>query len=212
MSGGHQLPAVGREALSTERADLLEMLHRFTAERTAAAERGRAAVLRDGPEASACLHAFLRECWEALDGLGREVNLCMHSVFPGAGLYEPLEMTRQCTFYMVRKILRENPRTRDHPVARLLWYRTRKRPGAPYRRLSFLYNLSLFFPVSPVDEKTLPGTAEIHATARRIVKPQSVEACDLDEGLAQIHRWLAEFLEECYGRLADALREGPPTR
>ena len=127
--------------------------------RSAWRRRGRAAFdLSRRPEA-ATLHAFLRECWEALDGLAREVNLVMHALFPAAGLYAPFEMTRQCTFYVVRKLLHDWPRTAAHPVSDLLWSETREDASAAYRRLSYLYNVSLFLPLAPVNGR-LPGAED----------------------------------------------------
>ncbi|MFO8007797.1 MAG: hypothetical protein R6V05_08685 [Candidatus Brocadiia bacterium] len=192
--------------LPAQEAALLGELHGFTARRLAGAERCQqqcleAAGADDVDLAEAELHAFLRECWEALDGLAREVNLCMGHLLPEADLYPPLKMTRQCTFYMVRKKLHEHPTGREHPVSRLLWQRTRARPDEPYERLSFLYNLSLFFPLRLTENGRLPGSPDLPEAARNIVKAQHIERCDLDEGLNTSLRWVGGLCESCYGVL-----------
>ncbi len=188
--------------LPADEAALLWALHTFTAERLAVARVCRERLLdtQDG----AALHAFLRECWEALDGLAREVNVVMHALYPGAGLYPPLEMTRQCTFYVVRKLLHESPETSRHPVAQLLWRETRQAPHPAYRRLSFLYNLSLFVPVAPVKGR-LPGAGDVPAYAGDLVRAQQVEGCGLGEGTAEVLDWLNGLVVECYALLGRAL-------
>jgi hypothetical protein len=189
------------EALPAEEAELLRVLHAFTAERLAAGRACRARLLEaadGGPE----LHDFLREAWEVLDGLAREVNLVMHALFPDAGLYPPFEMSRQCTLYVVRKVLHEGAATAGHRVADLLWRETHHDAGPAYRRLSFLHNLSLFLPVKPAAGR-LPGAADLPATAQSLIKPEQVGACGLREGLDQMLAWLAGFVQECYARLAE---------
>lgn len=193
--------------LPEEEAELLGALHRFTGERLEAAERAKYDVeqtLEREADAAPEVHAFLSECWEVLDGLAREVNLCMHHLFPAAGLYPPMEMTRQCTFYMVRKKLHEDPQTADHPVSLLLWERTRESPAPAYQRLSFLYNLSLFFPV-PVEQGRLPGTSDLPELPRRLIKSAEVERCDATDGMEEIVRWLNDLAAQCYQRLGRAL-------
>ncbi len=199
---------VAFNALPQGEATLLAALHQFTAERMQAAERCRERAVQALQAAAAAepdLHAFLRECWEALDGLAREVNVCMYHAFPGAGLFPPTEMTRQCTFYMVRKKLHESPQTSEHPVSRLLWERTREAPDEAYERLSFLYNLSLFFPLPIPDGKGLPGTCDLPESVRGIVKGARIERCDLPEGTQAIVDWLTDFADESYRRLAGTL-------
>ncbi len=197
-------------ALPGPKLRLLEQLHRFTGGRLEAAENA-AGRLMDALEsartraAQAELHAFLRESWEALDGLGREINLCMQHRFPEAGLYPPFEMTRQCTFYMVRKKLHEHPDISDHPLSRLLWRETREEPAPAYRRLSFLYNLSLFLPVPLAQGRALPGTDDLPPAARAIIKAQRIEPCPADEGPAEILSWLRRFSEESYRLLQGLL-------
>jgi len=155
---GADLLAGAARALPGPHCALLARLHAFTAERMAAARTCRDRLVKaaarcgcGGPE----LHAFAREAWEALDGLAREVNVCMHHLFPDLGLYPPTQMTRQCTFYVVRKILHDSPATTHHPVTELLWHESRQGGQPAYERLSFLHNLSLFLPIAPVDGR--PG-------------------------------------------------------
>jgi len=215
---GRELMAAAGAALEPEEAGLLKLLHRFTRERLGAAEQDRrriaellgggAAAERIGSE----LHGFLREAWEALDGLGREVNLCMHALFPEAGLYPPTEMTRQCTFYVVRKKLRAHGVTAEHPVTRLLWGETRAEPAEGYQRLSFLYNLSLFLPLELAEGGRLPGDNDVPDAARGSVKARGVPSCPAGEGLAGIIEWLRGFAADCYGRLSSTLTEDPPRR
>jgi len=157
------------------------------------------------------IHAFLRECWEALDGLAREVNVCMGVLFPDAPLYPPDRMTRQCGFYMVRKTLHEESSTAAHPVSELLWEETRGRPAGPYRRLSYLYNLSLFLPVPLLRGACLPGTADLPDFALSLLKPQQVGACSLVSGTEEICEWLTGFCGRCHAMLSAALKEASKT-
>ena len=210
MTGEPQTGLVRAAAgvLPAQQVELLAALHRFTAERLEAAERCRQALLkriREGGRPEPELHAFLRECWEALDGLAREVNVCMHHLFPEAGLHPPMEMTRQCTFYVIRKALHESPQGTAHPVSRLLWDRTREQCGEPYERLSFLYNLSLFLPLW-LPEGQLPGTADVPEYARSLLRPATLDRCDADEGMQEILRWLRGFTADAYGLLTAALQ------
>ncbi|MGD2174124.1 MAG: hypothetical protein PVJ27_01885 [Candidatus Brocadiaceae bacterium] len=212
---GQDMLSAAEDSLDEQERELLAQLHRFTWHRASGAQQAMGDVLtrrQKGRDCSAPLHGFLRECWEALDGLAREVNLVMHHLFPHAGLYPPSEMTRQCTFYMVRKKLHEHPQTREHPVSRLLWERTRAAAEEPYERLSFLYNLSLFLPV-PVREERLPGWADLPGKMRTLLRESEVTGCAVREGTAEILEWLAELRRECYRRLAAALSAGGrPTR
>jgi len=197
------------EALPADEAELLRGLHAFTAERLAAAQACRERLLeasRAGRDGAPELHAFLRESWEVLDGLAREVNLLMHAVYPAAGFYPPFDMTRQCTFYVVRKLLHESPATAAHPVADLLWRETREDGHPAYRRLSFLHNMGLFLPVAPTGGR-LPGTADVPPAALPLIKPQQTDPCDLAVGTDEMLAWLAGLVRECYARLAVALAE-----
>jgi hypothetical protein len=173
------------------------LLHEFTAARLAGA-----AEARDRGD----LHGFLRECWEVLDGLAREVNLVMHHSFPDARLYPPQDMTRQCTFYVVRKNLAEHADTADHPVSRLLWEETREDAVPAYERLSFLYNLSLFAPL-PLPDGQLPGSDDVPDAVRPLIKPSNVLRAPFGDGTADILTWLRSFTQRCYERLAKALRQ-----
>ena len=202
--------ALAQRRLAGPQAELLRALHRFTTLRLRAADRSlsRLSGPAAGPDAVQMeLHAFLRQCWDALDGLGREVNLVMRHLFPEAGLYDPLEMTRQCTFYMVRKLLGEHPTTADHAVTRLLWERTRGAPEDAYRRLSFLHNVAIFFPIPLPGGTWLPGTDDLPPAARGIVKPQRVQRCDLREGVRELREWVGNFARVIYRALGDALEQ-----
>jgi len=194
--------------------NLLRQLHHFTRARLEAARRELEDISRLLPsdvaptQISAGLHAFLRESWECLDGLAREINLCMFRRFPEAGLYPPHRMTRQCGFYMVRKILHDAPDASQHPVAKLLWERTRTGTAQPYRRLSFLYNLSIFVPVPLVEGRELPGSSDVPQFLRQLVRDYSLEGCSIPEGVREIHDWVAAFLRESYRLLTQALEAG----
>ena len=211
--GAEGLLRAGEGALATEEQDLLRLLCAFTEERLRAAARARQGLRErlaagDAEAASAELHAFLRECWEALDGLAREANLCMHHLFSSAGLHAPMAMTRQCTLYVVRKKLHDAPATRDHPVSRLLWDRTREAPSEPYERLSFLHNLGLFLPLAPLAQGSrLPGGADVPPVARGVVQRADVPPTDAAEGTEGMLRWVSEFVRECRGELTEALRD-----
>jgi hypothetical protein len=197
VSAEDEFLAAVRTALPADESALAAILHRFTAARLAGAAAG--------CERSD-LHAFLRECWEVLDGLAREVNVVMHRLFPAARLYPPLEMTRQCTFYVVRKNLAEHPDTAGHPLSRLLWEETRGRPAPAYERLSFLYNLSLFAPL-PLPDGELPGTDDVPDAVRPLTKPGHVPRAPLAAGTAEILAWLDSFTARVYGQLAQALAQ-----
>jgi hypothetical protein len=197
-------------ALPAASAALLRPLHEFTQARLEAARRRRQVLLtllRDGAgeDVEQELHSLLRECWEALDGLAREVNVCMQHLFPAARLYPPETMTRQCTFYVIRKKLHEHSETAGHPVSRLLWDSTRATPAAEYERLRFLYNLSLFIPLRLVGDGELPGVSDVPPAARLMIKPVEVTRCGAEEGLSAIVEWLDSLLSECYRRLSAAL-------
>jgi hypothetical protein len=200
---------MARSTLPRSEAELVADLHRFTGDRLEAAGRLADRLGECSPDdsqgAALDLHAFLRECWEALDGLAREVNVCMRHMFPRVNLYPPLEMTRQCTFYTVRKALHEHPDTAAHPVSRLLWGRTRQEPDQAHRYLSFLHNLSLFMPVAIIEGKWLPGTEDLKVTTRQLVKPASFERWRVHAGVAAMLTWLGMLTARCYQHLADGL-------
>jgi len=206
-------PADGGPALSRETSELLEGLRRFTDERIEAAglcRESMLAALSAGGAVSIGLHAFLRECWAALDGVAREVNASMYQLFPDAGLYAPMRMTRQSTLYMVRKKLREGRHTAQHPVSRFLYEQTRQAPAEAYERLSFLRNLSLFLPLALLPQTSrLPGSGDVSRSARQIVKGANVAPADVGEGTEQILEWVKGFVAECRRRLAEALRTEP---
>ncbi len=207
---GADLLAAAEANLPPESTALLRALHEFTRARLAGArldQRAFASLVAAGArsEAEHELHAFLRECWEVLDGLAREVNLCMAHLFPDAGLHAPDTMTRQRTFYFVRKNLHENAATTDHPVTRLLHDSTRAPAAKEYERLSFLYNVSLFLPLGLTEDGALPGSEDLPDAARSLVKPAHVERRDAEEGTADIVNWLDSLVAECYRRLTAAL-------
>jgi hypothetical protein len=200
------------DSLGPKQRELFQLLHAFTAARLETADERGVRVVEaigqgDTARAQRELHAFLRECWDALDGLGREVNLCMHHLFPDAGLYPPLEMTRQCTFYMVRKKLHEHPDTAEHPVSRLLWDATRGDPDRAYERLSFLYNVSLFVPVPLPEGRLLPGPDDVPEAVSGILKPADLPRCEAREGLRQMRSWVEKMVGRCYAQLAEAIGE-----
>jgi len=178
--------------LPKQEACLLGLLVAFTDQRLVAAADDREEwllLLRTGGTVQASVHSFLRECWEALDGLAREANVCMHRLFPQAGLFPPMEMTRQ-------------------PVSRMLWERTRGRPAGAYVRLSFLSNLSLFVPVDVVGEGLLPGSEDVPASVRAIVRTPpggAVQRCRVGVATTEIMDWLWEMVDETRGRLMAAL-------
>ena len=201
------------ETLPPDLEGLLRQLHEFTLERLEAASLCRESMmtaLRAGGVVGIGLHSFLRESWAALDGMAREVNLCMAHLFPEAGIDSPRSMARRCTLYTVRKSLHEHPATGEHPVSRMLWERTREAPPVPYLRLSFLYNLSMFLPLSELPERDrLPGSQDVPQMAQENVRNTEVPRCGLEQGTQEILDWLAELLGECYARLEAALRQGP---
>jgi hypothetical protein len=151
------------------------------------------------------LHAFLRECWEVLDGLGRLINLCAYPLFPDSGLEPPERMTRQCTLYTVRRDLHRHPEGAQHPLGVLLWEETRRGPHPAYSRLSFLYNLALFVPV-PLPEGRLPGNAELPPHLRGLVRRQEVEGTSIELGRDEIVGWLRGFAARCSAEMARTLR------
>jgi hypothetical protein len=207
---GADLLAAAEATLPPESMALLRALHEFARARLAGVrlrQRTVGPLLDAGAraEAESDLHALLRECWEVLDGLAREVKLCMAHLFPDAGLYAPAMMTRQCTFYVVRKKLHEGTETANHPVTRLLYDSTRAAATKEYERLSFLYNVSLFLPLALTEDGALPGSADLTDTARAVVKPAQIDRCGAKEGLEEITNWLESLVGECYQRLAAGL-------
>jgi len=171
----------------------------------AALERTKAAP---SVEATQCeLHVFLRECWEALDGLGRLVSLSLEPLYPGAGLAPAGRMTRQCTFYTVRRDLSADADAAEHPLSVLVWHETREEPSAAYRTLSFLYNVSLFAAV-PLPGGRLPGWQDLPACLKTMVRRQPVEGGPVPEGLEEVLEWEKDFVRRCYTGMARTLDEG----
>jgi len=211
IPGEGKLLAAAESARSGAELDLLRDLVAFVGRRIESARdaQARAATTADLPRE---LHAFLREAWDALDGLGRLVNLCLYDVFPDAGLPAPDGMTRQCTFYTVRRALHAHPVAAEHPLSALLWRETREAPGEAYQRLSFLYNLSLFVPLPLGQGGALPGSAGVPEHVRALVRPSKVASCAPAEGTAQMLEWLRGFTAECFVLMQAALAEGRPNQ
>ena len=183
----------------------------FVAQRleSAAAERARIGTLLERrcppEELQRAVHAFLREGWDALDGLGRLVNQCLYAAFPDAGLNPPERMGRRCTFYTVRRALHGDPGAAAHPLGVLLWDETRRSPAPGYARLSFLRNVSVFAPVPIPGGRHLPGSADLPRHVCTMVKPQELEGCPIEAGLDLMLGWLCGFVGECYGLMAGEL-------
>ena len=150
------------------------------------------------------LHIFLRECWDALDGLGRLVNLGLYKSFPDAKLPGP-RMSRQCTFYTVRRSLHSDPKAAEHPLSRLLWNETRGSPAPAYQQLSFLYNVAVFVPVPLPEGRLLPEIADLPDELRALIKVEGAEPCDIEQGLEEILWWLGDFADRCYTELSRTL-------
>lgn len=213
VRAGEEMLRCAAVFLDAETMELLRVLHGFTRLRLSGAGDGQrklAQLVESDADQAALereLHGFLSQCWDSLDGLGREVNLCMAGLFPEAGLFPPLRMTRQCTFYVVRKKLHDYPGTVGHPVSGLLWHRTRDDPAEAYERLSFLYNWSLFAPVPMPDGRLLPGSGDVPEVMRglvRAVRSGPLGRCGISEGSDEIVRWLERLAADCYGELARA--------
>jgi hypothetical protein len=175
--------AAGRKVLAEPEQQLLGELLAFIAGRLSGAERARESlrglVLAGAPveHVKAELHGFVRDCWDALDGLGRVVDVCLYGRLPGMDLWEPRAMTRQCTFYTVRRVLRGGPFWGEHPVSRLLWDETRAEAHPVYVRLSSLRNLALFAPIPLPEPGVLPGWDDLAPHQASLLKPQGVERC-----------------------------------
>ena len=158
--------------------------------------------------AQAALHRFLRDSWDALDALGRVANVCLYERFPDSRLWPPGSMTRQCTFYTVRRALHSHPAAAGHPVSRLLWDETRSAPPEAYVRLSLLRNLSVFALVPLPEGQMLPGSGDIPPHLAALVKGYPVGRCELVQGCSEMLRWLGGFVARCCGGLATALTAG----
>jgi hypothetical protein len=211
IEGEKELFAAADAALPLGERALLGELVVFVAHRlqTATHVRERVGLLLSASAEAERLqmevHTFLRECWDVLDGLGRQVNVCLYGLFPDAGLDPPERMTRQCTFYTVRRALHRAPSAATHPVSELLWEHTRVEPDPAYTRLSFLYNLSLFVPVPLPGGDSLPGTGDLPAHVQGVIRAAQAEGCGIEEGLDEILDWLRDFVAQCYSLMAYAL-------
>lgn len=147
------------------------------------------------------LHIYLRECWDGLDGVGRLINTCLYPRFPESGLLPPEEMTRQCTFYTVRRDLHNNQKTCEHPLSNLIWTETSRTAASGYKRLSYLYNISLFFPLPVERSGLLAGVADLPAHYRSLIRQQNLEECTVKEAVNEIGGWLKGFIAECYAEI-----------
>jgi hypothetical protein len=215
IPGENELLAAAENARSGAELDLLRDLVAFVGRRIESAQEARARIAAEPLPATDLareLHGFLREAWDALDGLGRLVNLCLYDVFPDAGLAAPDRMTRQCTFYTVRRALHAHPGAAQHPLSALLWRETREAPGEAYGRLSFLHNLSLFVPLPLGEGGTLPGSADVPAHVRPLVRASEVGPCGPAEGTAEMLEWLRGFAAECFALMRATLAEARPNR
>ncbi|MDP6439353.1 MAG: hypothetical protein QGH74_06945 [Candidatus Brocadiia bacterium] len=208
---GEDLRAAGQKALAEPEQQLLGELLAFIAQRLSGAERARES-LRDLVRAGAPvervqaeLHGFVRDCWDALDGLGRVVNVCLYGRLPGVDLWEPGAMTRQCTFYTVRRVLRGGPSGGEHPVGRLLWNETRVDVHPAYARLSFVRNLALFAPIPLPEPGVLPGWDDLAPHLASLLKAQGIGRCAVSEGAGEMLAWLRGFIERCCAELAQTL-------
>jgi len=208
------LRTAGRVLTGPER-ELFEALHQFAAQRFEAADAAAARIQRllgEGAQAAELqreVHAFLRECWDTLDAIGRQVNICAWRLFPDAGFYPPGRMTRQCTFYTVRRALHASGVASPHPLAALLWEETRSRAHPAYVRLSFLYNVALFAPVPLPHATRFPGTADLPGWLRGLVKVQDVAGVLLTAGTVEVLEWLRDFAGRCYRLMERTLGETP---
>jgi len=211
ISGAEKVMHCAPGRLSGPERALLRRLHHFTQQRLESAQaavsdvNGDAASVRRTQDS---VHRFIRDCYDGLDGLAQEVNLCMHHLYPAAGLYPPRSMTRQCGLYMVRKILRENPDTSLHPVTSHLWRHTREPGDDEYERLSFLYNLTIFVPVPLLEEGgKLPGDGDLPAELQPFARDRQIRPCPVRRGLKEMLEWTEGFADNTYGLLADALAD-----
>jgi hypothetical protein len=213
--GGEALLAAGRGVLSGASVNLLSEFLAFVDQRLGAgrlclqAVRGllerRSAAESLQPEA----HHLVRDAWEALDGMGRTVNLALYPLFPDIGLYSPERMMRQCTFYTVRRALHRNRGSASHRVTRLLWHETREEAAPAYCRLSFLNNLTVCVPIPIVDGDKLPGWQDLPPHMAHAVKGQKIDRCPLADGCDEILTWLDGFSDRCLAALAEAVRGMP---
>ena len=211
MPGEQELLAAAEPVFSDGERVLFGELMEFVSRRLEGAEESGRRILHGGPTPESAtereLHAFLRDCWDALDGLGRLINVALAGAFPDVGLYPSDRMTRQCTLYTVRRALRADPDAACHPVSEWLWAETRDRPDAAYERLSFLHNLSVFVPLRLTRDGMLPGCEDVPPAVRRLVRPCSVQRCSVGEGVADVLEWLRGFAGRCCELLAESLRE-----
>lgn len=216
MDAGKALRVVADATLPLPGRAVLADLSMFVTHRLDAADQLReriAGLVSSGASGQTIqpeIHAFLRECWDVLDGLGRQINICLYGLFPDAGLQPPERMTRQCTFYTVRRALRRHEDACGHPLCDLLWSETRARAAPAYVRMSFLYNLSVFVPVPLPEGVRLPSAADVPVHVRGLIRTSDTGTCSIGDGLDEMLGWLRGFVERCYARMVDALREQSP--
>jgi len=215
LTGEKELLEAAALSLAAGERELFEALTRFAVQRYQAADRAAARIrqrLAEGAptaELQVEVHAFLRECWDVLDGLGRQINVCLYRRFPGSRLYPPDRLTRQCTFYTVRRGLHASEATCSHPLAALLWEETRAHEHPAYARLSFLYNLALFAPLPLPQGNRFPATDGLPDHLRALVKAQDVAGVSLEAGTREILAWLGDFAGRCYRLMVSTLAGGP---
>jgi hypothetical protein len=150
------------------------------------------------------LSNFLRGGWDVLDGVARVVNCILYVDFPDSGLQDPEVMTRQCGLYTVREALHRHPETAGGRLDYFIWSATRAAPAMGYRRLSFLYNLSIFVNIPLVcDGKALPGFHDVPECLQGLVKQQDVSSVPVADGLDEMWEWLIDFAGECWALIAD---------
>ena len=153
------------------------------------------------------LHALVRECWDALDGVGRVVNACLYPIFPDVGLYPVGQQMRQCTFYTVRRALHSHPLSAQHAVSRLLWDETCETIHPAYARLSLLRHLAAFVPIPLSHGKILPGWDDLPQHLAGAVRAQPLCRCELVEGCEEIAVWTAGLVQRCSEELIRSLAQ-----
>lgn len=212
-----RIDAEKRVLLSAEQAfspnlpmALLRDFAAFVRQRLASAENIRQELSQkvepqNSTELSMRIHTFLGNCWEALDGVGRLINLTLYPRFSDSGLRPPDEMSPQCTFYTVRRDLHRHHGARDHPVTRLMWNETKTSPRPSYGRLSLLYHVSRYVPVGLQSDGQLPGYDDMPAHIAELVRPQDVNSIEMGTGLSDMLDWERSFISSLYAAVAEEL-------
>jgi hypothetical protein len=213
LAGESELGQAAEKALSGPAVPLFRDQMQSVSERLAGAEAARSRLLLvqsmsgDPAAVQRELHVFLRECWDAMDGLGRQINLCLQPVFPDSGLLPAAEVTRQCTFYTVRRALRAHEDAAAHPLSRLIWASTREPSTVPCERLSFLCNIAFFVPLPILEGGKFPGQADLPEYLGNVIRPQDVAAIEIMQGMDEMLIWVQQFVGQCYMAMAKVLLE-----